>query len=744
MVFLHDPREDARRRRLRKGTHSCWECKRRKMRCVFDPTTCATACKGCERRGSPCVGQEFPEEFTPTADRAPTAAPPDASPEASDIGWTPGASSDEDRCRRGTVAITTPLGSILSSDSSHYQFLFESSSKPHDKYGRLSQLLYQSLPSQEDMRRICDASRHLSVLTDGIMTTPYTILEQNGLKSYNSLLKTPEPDAHPVLIARYMLQLAFFILQLHPDSQEEIRCLSEPLRVVRERLFNLVVRLITTSDEFVASVEGLECIIIESVYQANLGNIHRSWIACRRAMSMAQLMGLNRSSPWSQHKVLHPGTQYYPELMWYRIVFLDRYLSLMLGVSQGSGDCSMASETILASDTPMGRLDRVHCVVACRILERNETRTTGHRSPSELALTQNIETELQKVARSLPSSWWLAPRLDAASADSQRLFWETRQIMAQVFHYNLLNQLHLPYMLASSTDGGASHQRQQQQYEHSRSTCVNASREVLTRFTALRSLKETAYSCRTVDFLALMAAITLLLAHLEEVGRLTPTGADTDTTTTIAGAGVGAGFLAHQYASDRAMIERVHENMCDVNRLSSDTLGAQSAQLLRRLLAIDVQGEAVGAGRVSVQVTTAAEATAPPASDPGQNQTLIASMRVPYFGLVRISRRDVGRENAGPPPHQAALAETMQRFFCTAESAGAAYSAPQEMHSLSPEEGSTLDAGYGFGPPVVSQPWQQEEYARLAGLENDWTSQGTQLAFFESLIAGSSGAGNLG
>lgn len=592
------------------------------------------------------------------------------------------------------------------------------------------------------------------------MTTPYTILEQNGLKSHNSLLKTPEPDAHPVLIARYMLQLALFILQLHPDSQEGIRCLSEPLPVVRDRLFNLVVRLITTNDEFVASVEGLECVVTESVYQANLGNIRRSWIACRRAMNVAQLMGLNRSSPWSQYKALRPGTQYYPELMWYRIVFLDRYLSLMLGVSQGSSDCSMASETILAGETPMGRLDRVHCVVACRILERNES---GHRSPSELALTQDIETELQKVARSLPSSWWLVPRLDdTASADSQRLFWETRQIMAQVFHYNLLNQLHLPYMLhpphhhppSWSADGGASSRQRQQQHERSRSTCVNASREVLTRFTALRSRKETAYRCRTVDFLALMAATTLLLAHLEEGGRLTPTGADTATVTTVAGAEAGAGFLAHQYASDRAMIERVHENMCDVGRLSSDTLGAQSAQLLRRLLAIDVQEEeAVGAGRVSVQVVaTADEATAPPASDPGEDHhhpPIITSMRVPYFGLVRISRRrDVGRENAGPP-HQAELAETMQRFLCTAESAGAAHSAPPEMHPLrSPAEGSSLnDEGYGFGPPFVSQPWQQEEDAGLAGLarlENDWTSQGIQLAFFESLIAGSSGGGSLG
>lgn len=53
---------EAKRRRLRKGTHSCWECKRRKIKCIFDPPTNATTtCNGCRRRGSQCVSQEFPE-----------------------------------------------------------------------------------------------------------------------------------------------------------------------------------------------------------------------------------------------------------------------------------------------------------------------------------------------------------------------------------------------------------------------------------------------------------------------------------------------------------------------------------------------------------------------------------------------------------------------------------------------------------------------------------------------------------
>lgn len=52
---------EAKRRKLRKGTRSCWECKRRKVRCTFASETDAV-CITCRGRGIKCVGQEHPEE----------------------------------------------------------------------------------------------------------------------------------------------------------------------------------------------------------------------------------------------------------------------------------------------------------------------------------------------------------------------------------------------------------------------------------------------------------------------------------------------------------------------------------------------------------------------------------------------------------------------------------------------------------------------------------------------------------
>ena len=54
----------AKRRKVRKGTQSCWECKRRKIRCTFASSEDVT-CIGCQRRRATCVSQEMPEELSP-------------------------------------------------------------------------------------------------------------------------------------------------------------------------------------------------------------------------------------------------------------------------------------------------------------------------------------------------------------------------------------------------------------------------------------------------------------------------------------------------------------------------------------------------------------------------------------------------------------------------------------------------------------------------------------------------------
>lgn len=437
---------------------------------------------------------------------------------------------------------------------------------------------------------------------------PYDTLSKTALKTSETLLNVPNVNTHPVLIARYMLQLATVLQHLHPDLHEGIKSLSETPRATMERLANLVIDLVITRDEFLGSIEGLECIMIKSMYQANIGSLRRSWVSNRKAMGIARLMRLDRSDHRTQFEVLDPNTRCHPQIMWFRIVFLDRQLSLLLGLSQGSLDHSMTSDAMLQTDTPMGRLERIHCVLSSKILERNAS--SSHSMLQDYSTMKTLDLELQKAARGLPSKWWLVPTLNAGLTDSQALFWDTRRLFAQVLHYNLVNHLHLPYMLRSSLAG--------REYEFSRITCVNASREVLSRFITLRRFNRIAYSCRTIDFLALMAAMTLLLAHLDSQPE-------------------AENLLAHQYLSDRAMIEQAQENMQEVNSLNSDAMSAQSAELLRRLLAIG-SGPLDGSGRISVQGL--ATETVPM----DQNDDDVVTVNIPYFGIVKISGGGMHKE----------------------------------------------------------------------------------------------------
>ncbi|KAF2786820.1 hypothetical protein K505DRAFT_289023 [Melanomma pulvis-pyrius CBS 109.77] len=712
------------------------------MRCIFNPPTNAT-CNGCRRRGSKCVSQEFPEDLSLSKEKTHNMASSDGT---TSNGRTPTTPMEEGR--RTGYAILTPV-SINSEPSQFLSFykyskdilpggselykLQSATDAPtsQGKYERLSRFLQEFLPSREDMENIFRASGHPSVLSHEILTVPYTVLEQNGLKIPESLLDTPDPSLHPVLISRHMLQLAIFLQNLHPDLHEEVKGLSESPRAIMERLADLAISLVTTNDELLGSIEGLECIMMESMYQVNVGNLRRGWVVNRRAMGIAQLMGLDRLDNRAQYKVLDPKKEYHPQLMWFRILFLDRHLCLMLGLPQGSLDSSVASDAMLAEDTSIGRLERIHCVLASRIIERNKSTPSSH----EFDLTRTLDVELQRAARSLPSKWWLSPNLDVASTDSQVLYWETLRLFVQVTHYNLLNQLHLPYMLRSSSVD--------RKYEYSRITCVNASREVLSRFIILRTFNRIAYSCRIIDFLALMAAMTLLLAHLESHRS-----------------SEAENLLAHQYLSDRAMIEQAQENMREINRLNSDALSAQSADLLSRLLAIEAEtadGYSRCGGRVSVQEAGTETAL------PDQDEDAIVSVHVPYFGIIKIAREGVSKE----VPKQQATTTTnylarlqvannsstnkidtlhAETQVPPSELAGPSRMSDGQLGKLPIPSTGDYDVAthvspqlqYGLSDPLL----QNGEYPGLAAGGDDWAFQGVDMAFFDSLMRSGGDEGN--
>ena len=413
-----------------------------------------------------------------------------------------------------------------------------------NKYIQLSRTLFEALPGQGDIESIWTAGSCTSVhLIHHFHMTP----EENGEAGYDDLkeklLRRPGPGTHPVLIARYMLMLAKFMQYLHPDRFKSLDGLSLPPGALMRRLTETANSLAIENEELLATVEGLECVIIEGTIQANLGNIRRAWLSFRRALSIAQLMGIHRvvnHLPLNFVDTPSPMTNYH--VMWFRIVYVDRFLSLMLGLPPGSPDYGIANTSTLAKETPLGQLSRVHCAAASQILERNDGTLHG----LDYEITRNIDQRLKRVANSLPCKWWLTP--DFAATEEKLVFQETLRVVEQIYHFNLPNQLYLPFMLHLNADSDGTTARGQ--HIHAKHTCVNSSREVLNRFNTLRNSSRITLCCRSVDFLGLMATITLLLAHMDSHAQ--------DDTEQFAG-----NIMLHQRLSDRASIGRILEYMED-------------------------------------------------------------------------------------------------------------------------------------------------------------------------------------
>lgn len=138
-----------------------------------------------------------------------------------------------------------------------------------------------------------------------------------------------------------------------------------------------------------------------------------------------------------------------------------------------------------------------------------------------------------------------------------------------------------------------------------------------------------------------MAAMTLLLAHLDS-HRYPQTG----------------NILAHQYLSDRAMIEQTQEIMEEMSRRDGDSLTPKSEALLRRLLAI--LGEAINGNTNSVErVSVSVKAPETEMEQPDEMSNSVFRFFVPHCGIIKIAREGliVSKES---PKSQYPKASSMQ------------------------------------------------------------------------------------
>jgi hypothetical protein len=227
--------------------------------------------------------------------------------------------------------------------------------------------------------------------------------------------------------------MLLFAITLQSPCGEEMLALSEPRNVLMSRLVTAATTWVTTKEEMHGTIESVVCIMLEGVYEINSGNLRRAWVAYRRAMTVALLIGLHRT-PLPPLKRIDPEFDAKPDFMWFRIVYMDRYLSLLLGLPQGSTDTSMGTISALQHEQPIGKFERLLTVAASRILERN----TSPFASTDTLTTQSIDSELLSISQSMPASFWRPVYFYNFTSGSPDALLETLRLAAQVYYYGLL------------------------------------------------------------------------------------------------------------------------------------------------------------------------------------------------------------------------------------------------------------------------------------------------------------------
>ncbi|KAL5340301.1 hypothetical protein BJX70DRAFT_387339 [Aspergillus crustosus] len=571
---------EAKRRKVRKGTQSCWECKRRKVRCIFVSAEHVT-CNNCRRRGTSCISQDLPDIRTF----------PSPTSNSTDV---------DERLGRVENLIQQLVNNAHTQRPSPPPD--QVASERESKYGELCRDLITAWPSKEDLDLICSLPTGLLTPLYWGLCTPSTDFIIKDPPPPKQMLQLPPPGSHLVLIARKLLVLGTFLQGVLPATMNSLESLGSSYRDIAARAVERAVRLVTTNDELICSVEGLECVMMETMYYNYAGNLDKAWMAVRRAAAAAQLMGLQRGTNSRSLRFIEPATRatFDAEHISFRLVQMERYLAVMLGLPQHSLDESFAAPKVLEKCNPAGRLERIHCMVAGRISART------NEDINDLSKTREMDQLLQSAAAEMSPQWWLNPSFASAG----EILGDTFRIMTHFTHYHLLARLHLPYMLRHSPD---------RKYDHSKITAVNASRDILSRYIGFRSSNPAHFYCRGCDFLAFVAATIMCLAYISSQGD---------------GPGSVFYFLTHSRLSDRGMMERTHEIIQSMAHASdSDTIAPKLTRIIRHLL--DVEANAANGAIYSTSSSAGNEGEIDGNMSHGGKALHI---HIPCFGTINFER----------------------------------------------------------------------------------------------------------
>lgn len=582
------------------------------------------------------------------------------------------------------------------------------------KYERLNRKLISTWPTEDELKIIAALPVGISSHLHSDISRP--CCSQVGLTT-DEILRLHPPTSHPVLVARNLLRLGTFLQGVVPSSLKAMEDRGFSPHKVMHQIVDVAITCVTTQDEFLDSIEAVECIILEAMFHNYSGHLHRAWKATRRAITVAQSLAIHRGFSSPAMKLLEPWMR--PEVdldhLTFRLAQMDSYLSIMLGLPQSSLDTRrIISDTALAACNPTERMQRIHYLAQNRIIARS---SGDIENTSE---TKDIDKVLQEAAAEMPPRWWLTPPF----ADATRTAENMVRLMEQFTHYHLLLRLHLPYVMIASSDN---------RYDYNKVVAVNTSREILTRFIAFHTNNTANYYCRGSDFLAFIAATVLCVAHILNSSNAVKDRLASDYSRT------GFEFLAHTRLSDRGLMEHAVELVESTRDRPIDGIATKISRIMRDLLTLE--DSASKGALYDARASTGHDEELECEGTPGNGERAMR-VHIPHFGSIEFVKGTLLRsardwQNTASTSFSMVAADNVGGRAVSWLDSDAALS---NLGCLLGQAPSTNDSGK---TPQQVLPETSFDFA-LDGIGDwNWDLQGVDVALFDSLFSGSTHDGGL-
>ncbi|KAJ5313908.1 uncharacterized protein N7443_000792 [Penicillium atrosanguineum] len=218
------------------------------------------------------------------------------------------------------------------------------------------------LPSQSTLERLGEAN------------SCWWLVRAQCFKDYEkSLLSSSRvalSDFHPAMTAKALLWVAICLQQLPRGFDVDSLELGCSPNGLIAKCINIVAMSISSDETLIMNIDGLECLVLQGIFYNNDGKLRSAWLSYRRALNVAQIIGLHRLAPEAAQDSESTSRARH---IWNHIIYADRYLSLMLGMYHGITDVALDSQCGL-SEKPNTSMDLL-CCIAGSIIERNQRLT---------------------------------------------------------------------------------------------------------------------------------------------------------------------------------------------------------------------------------------------------------------------------------------------------------------------------------------------------------------------------------